>query len=134
MSTYFDEILPESTRVSRLIPFLHKILDEFLTPLSTPPDEEDLEKIITEAAFSHETEDVEALKEKFYERYIKTDSIVQIDVTKIFFLVWKWEHSLNKHFEKCVHMSTGFFPDKLLQFNHSSQMYKSNQKTKIFLA
>ena len=85
MSTCFDEILSESTRVSRLIPFLDKILDEFLTPLSTPPDEEDLEKVITEAAFSHETEDVEALKEKFYDRYIKTNSIVQIDVTKIFF-------------------------------------------------
>eukprot|EP00794_Sanderia_malayensis_P015340 gene15340-16917_t len=43
--------------------------DEFLTPCSTPPEEEDLEKIINEVAFSQEIEDMQALKERFYERY-----------------------------------------------------------------
>ena len=45
------------------------IADEFLTPLSTPPDEDDFEKLITAAAFSNESEDMEAIRGRFYERY-----------------------------------------------------------------
>ena len=61
-----------------------RVADEFLTPLSTPPDEEDFEKIITAAAFSYETEDMEALKGRFYERYSKEDILLsQMLVRKV---------------------------------------------------
>jgi len=42
--------------------------DEFLTPLSTPPDEDEFERMLNAASLSYENEDMKALKEKFYER------------------------------------------------------------------
>ena len=43
-------------------------VDEFLTPLSTPPDEDEFERMLNAASLSYENEDMKALKEKFYER------------------------------------------------------------------
>ena len=55
--------------------YLHHILDdedddEFITPSSTPPDPEDFKEMLTSASLSQESQVLEQLKEKFYERWL----------------------------------------------------------------